>query len=136
MNNLKMLLIKSSWSYLLLQSEEASDVFYDQLFELNPPLKALFKHDMKAQGKKLVDMITLIVTNLQSMENILPEIHALGKRHLQYGTRPEHYDMVGEALLWTLKNFLSDKWDDQMADAWHEVYTFWAKEMITGSMQH
>ena len=47
----------------------------------------------------------------------------MGKLHaLDYHARRPHYDIVGEALLWTLKTGLGDDWTDDVAEAWTWVY--------------
>jgi hemoglobin-like flavoprotein len=130
MNDLKILAVKNSWSYVILHSEEAGELFYGRLFELEPSLRAMFKGDLKAQSKKLMDMVTLVVAKLQKLEDIETEVKALGQRHVRYGTRPEHYAVVGEALLWTLENGLGPRWNEEVKQAWTEVYTILASAMI------
>ncbi|MBC7921359.1 MAG: hypothetical protein H7Z75_09755 [Ferruginibacter sp.] len=130
MTDWKILAVKNSWSYLLLHSEEAGALFYQRLFELDPALETLFKPDMTAQAKKLVDMLTLMVTKLQSMADIEEEVRALAQRHVHYGTRPEHYQTVGQALVHTLEMVLGDRWDEETRRAWAEVYAQWARAMI------
>jgi hemoglobin-like flavoprotein len=133
MNDWKILAVKNSWSYLLLDSEEAGALFYQKLFELDPSLEPLFKHVMPTQAKKLVDMLTLMIANLQSMGNITEEVSALAKRHVHYGTQPGHYQTVGTALLYTLEIQLEDRWNEDIRQAWIEVYDQWAKAMIEAS---
>jgi nitric oxide dioxygenase len=132
MTDWKILAIKNSWSYLLLDSEEAGALFYEKLFELDPSLRPLFKHSLADQSKKLVDMLTLMIANLQCMDEMKEEINALAKRHEQYGTRPEHYQTVGLALIQTLEIQLADQWSPELAEAWQEVYAIWT-EAMTGS---
>ena len=81
MTDRNILIIKNSWSHLIRQSDEAGSLFYDRLFELDPELKAMFPSDIEAQAKKLMDMITFMVTNLQSMSGIKQDIESLAVRH-------------------------------------------------------
>ena len=87
-------------------SEKAAELFYKRLFELNPSLKPLFKGDIKAQGKMLMQMLDYAVTGLDKPDTIIPAIKDLGKRHVEYGVKEEYYETVGEALLWTLEQGL------------------------------
>ena len=41
---------------------------------------------------------------------MLPAASALAKRHVSYGAKPEHYPVVGGALLWTLEKGLGEAW--------------------------
>jgi nitric oxide dioxygenase len=130
MNDLKILAVKTSWSYVMKDAEEAGTLFYRKLFQLDPSLRLLFIHDIDAQAGKLTDMVTYIIARLQHMDDIERVITALATRHVQYGTRPEHYRTVGEALLRTLETVLEDRWDDDTRAAWTEVYGLVATTMI------
>ncbi len=130
MNDLKMLAVKTSWSYVMKDADEAGTLFYRKLFQLDPSLRLLFKHDIDAQAGKLTDMVTYIIARLQHMDDIERVITALATRHVQYGTRPQHYQTVGQALLWTLETLLKDRWDDDTRTAWTEVYGLVATTMI------
>jgi nitric oxide dioxygenase len=130
MNDLKILAVKTSWSYVMRDAEEAGTLFYRRLFQLDPSLRLLFKHDIDAQAGKLTDMVTYIIARLQRMDDIERVITALASRHVQYGTRPEHYQTVGKALLWTLETVLGDRWNDDTRVAWTDVYGLVATTMI------
>ncbi len=130
MNDLKILAVKTSWSYVMRDAEEAGTLFYRKLFQLDPSLRRLFKHDIDAQAGKLTDMVTYIISRLQHMDDIERVITALATRHVQYGTRPEHYQTVGQALLSTLETMLGNRWDDDTRTAWTEVYGLVATTMI------
>ena len=52
------------------------------------------------------------------------------KRHVEYGAKPAHYPVVGEALLWTLEKGLGDSWTPQVAEAWTQAYTTLSGFMI------
>lgn len=47
----------------------------------------------------------------------------------EWNCKREHYDVVGECLIWTLKTGLGDAWTDEVADAWTWVYGVIAKTM-------
>ena len=129
MKDRNILIIKNSWSYLINQSDEVGLLFYEKLFELDPGLKPMFHNDMEKQIQKLMDMITFMVTRLQTMTDIENDIDALALRRVKYGVRNEHYQIMGEALLWALQNSLGNMWDDDTNNAWIELYNFLALSM-------
>ncbi|MBA4055933.1 MAG: hypothetical protein C0490_14560, partial [Marivirga sp.] len=90
----------------------------------------LFKGDSKEQARKLMSMVTLIVTKLQKLDDIMNEIKLLAQRHAQYGAEPEHYLVVGECLLWTLEKGLGEKWNGETRQAWVTVYSTLSGAMI------
>jgi hemoglobin-like flavoprotein len=130
MNDLKILAVKTSWSYVLQNAEEAGSLFYRKLFQLDPSLRLLFKHDIDAQATKLMDMVTYIIAKLQHLNDVEPIISALATRHVRYGTKPEHYKTVGQALLSTLETILRNRWNDEVREAWTDVYSLVARTMI------
>ncbi len=130
MNNLTILTVKASWSYMLANSEEVGLLFYQKLFELDPSLRAMFSDNINAQSEKLMNMLTLIISRVQKLGDLEIEIASLGRRHAHYGVKPDHYRTVGQALLWVLEHELQDRWNTQTRDAWSEVYTLVADAMI------
>ena len=57
-------LVQESWEKVVPISEQAAELFYGRLFELDPSLKPLFSGDIKEQGRKLMKIITLVVASL------------------------------------------------------------------------
>ncbi len=115
-------LVQSSWEKVKPISEKAAELFYGKLFELNPAYKELFPEDMMGQGKKLMAMINTAVNSLNNLEAVVPAVEEMGKRHVGYGVKDEDYDVVGEALLWTLGAGLGDAFTDDVKEAWTETY--------------
>jgi hemoglobin-like flavoprotein len=58
------------------------------------------------------------------------DIKNLAVRHNKYGAKAEHYAVVGECLIWTLKAGLAERWTKQMEEAWLAVYTVLANAMV------
>ncbi len=103
-------------------ADQAAVMFYDRLFELAPQVTAMFPADMTEQRKKLMATLAVVVNGLSDLESVLPAASALAKRHVAYGARPEHYPVVGSALLWTLEKGLGDAWTKDVANAWTSAY--------------
>ena len=82
----------------------------------------MFPDDMAEQRKKLMMMLAAVVGGLGDLPSILPAASALAKRHVAYGAKPEHYPVVGSALLWTLEKGLGDGWTSEVASAWTTAY--------------
>ncbi len=126
-------MVKQTWSQVVPISEQAAELFYGKLFELNPAYKDLFKGDMKSQGKKLMTMINTAVTSLDKLDTIVPAVQDLGKRHVGYGIKDEDYDTVAAALLWTLGQGLGEGFTPEVEEAWTITYTTLANVMIEAS---
>lgn len=122
-------LVTSSWQKVMPISEQAAELFYGKLFETDPALKPLFKGDMKAQGKRLMAMISTAVMSLDKLDRIVPAVQDLGRRHASYGVKDKDYDTVAGALLWTLGQGLGPAFTDEVKQAWVETYTVLASTM-------
>lgn len=122
-------LVQDSWEKCVPIAETAADLFYTKLFELDPSVKPMFSSDIKEQGKKLMTMITTAVRGLNRLDEIVPAVQAMGKRHAGYGVKDEHYDTVAAALLWTLGQGLGDDFTPECEAAWVKTYTLLATTM-------
>ena len=69
-----------------------------------------------------MQMISICVRGLDQLDRIVPAVQHLGKRHVGYGVRNGDYDTVGAALLWTLEQGLGEFFDDEVKEAWANVY--------------
>jgi hemoglobin-like flavoprotein len=116
-------LVQDTWKSVMPIAETAAALFYGRLFELDPALRPMFAHsDMKEQGKKLMQMLTVAVKGLDRLDELVPAVEALGRRHVGYGVTDAHYETVGSALLWTLGKGLGDAWSPAAEAAWTETY--------------
>jgi nitric oxide dioxygenase len=124
-------LVQESFAKVVPISETAAVLFYDRLFEIAPQVKAMFPADMTEQRKKLMATLAVVVNGLGNLASILPAASALAKRHVSYGAKPEHYPVVGAALLWTLEKGLGDAGTPEVAEAWTTAYATLSGYMIS-----
>ena len=115
-------LVQQSFVKVAPISETAAVLFYDRLFEVAPKVRAMFPTDLTEQRRKLMATLAVVVGGLGNLESVLPAASALAKRHVSYGAKPEHYPVVGAALLWTLEKGLGDGWTPEVAEAWTAAY--------------
>jgi len=122
-------LVQDSFATIAPIADDAAVLFYGRLFELDPSLKRLFRGDMAEQRKKLMQMLTAAVKGLDRLDQLVPVVEDLGRRHVAYGVADSHYDTVGEALLWTLEAGLGRAFTPDVKDAWATVYGLLATTM-------
>jgi len=115
-------LVQQSFEKVAPLGVKVSEIFYDELFTLDPSLRRMFKEDMTEQNKMVISALTLVVRSLHAPQAILEPVKALGKRHVGYGVKPEQYATVGNALLRTLQKGLGDQFTPELRDAWVEAY--------------
>lgn len=122
-------LVQTTWAKVAPNAEQVAVLFYGRLFEIAPEVKPLFKGDMAEQGKKLMTMLAVAVNGLPKLEALVPAVQDMGVRHNDYGVKPEQYDSVGAALLWTLEQGLGEDFTPEVKEAWTETYTTLATVM-------
>ncbi len=128
-------IVQRTWETVYPQKQAAADVFYDTLFEIDPPLRRLFPGDMEPQKKKLMHIINLAISSLLKFEEIRPALEAMGARHVGYGVSDDMYDTVGNALLKTLETFLAEDWTPEVREAWIDIYGALVHTMLKGASQ-
>jgi nitric oxide dioxygenase len=124
-------LVQQSFSEVAPISDQAATLFYDRLFEVAPQVKSMFPADLTEQRKKLMATLAVVVNGLSDLPSILPAASALAKRHVAYGAKPDHYPVVGAALLWTLEKGLGSGWTPDVANAWTSAYGTLSGYMIS-----
>jgi len=118
----KVKLVQESFAKVAPIADAAADIFYDRLFEIAPQVRPMFPADMSNQKGKLMKTLGVAVNNLHQVETVVPTIQELGRKHIAYGVKDEHYDIVGEALLFTLEKGLGEDFTPDVKDAWTETY--------------
>jgi nitric oxide dioxygenase len=111
-------LVRDSFESLRMMAGPVTLLFYGKLFELAPSVRPLFHNDLGLQGRKLMDMLSAIVETLDDFERIRTRLEELGCKHASFGVRPEQYETLTFALLWTLGEALGADFDARTSEAW------------------
>ncbi|QEC68421.1 hemoglobin [Panacibacter ginsenosidivorans] len=128
----QVILVKQSWkSFYNVDAHILGDLFYSKLFFDNPRLRKMFPESMEAQHYKLINMLTAIVRRIDDPDALAEDIKNMSMRHTGYGVKPDHYRLVGNALLWTLEKGLGNSWNEKVKDAWRAFYEMIAAMMIS-----
>lgn len=131
MNTYNFELVRKSWTIISkIDYEVVCGTFYIRLFQISPELKVLFRNtSMTEQSVKLGCMLSYVISKYESMEDVMVEVKALAERHKKYGAKEEHYNDIGEALLWTLQQGLGEYWNPALGNAWKEFYETLSDQM-------
>lgn len=119
-----------------------------RIFSIAPEAQGLFKFLNGMSGEEMYEseklikhasnVINTVNTAVQMLEDnkvdeLLPVLKGLGKRHVAYGVLEPHYDVVGQALLATLEAAEGDAFTDEVKAAWTEIYGVISSTMIEGA---
>jgi hemoglobin-like flavoprotein len=122
-------LVQDSFASIAPIADDAAALFYRRLFDVAPSLQPMFRGDMTEQRRKLMQMLTAAVKGLDQLDQLVPVVKDLGRRHARYGVVDAHYDTVGSALLWTLEKGLGSAFTADVKEAWTVVYGLLATTM-------
>ncbi|MBI4890580.1 MAG: hemin receptor [Acidobacteria bacterium] len=123
-------MIRDSYEQIRTFDEAVFLLFYGRMFELDPTIRPMFRHDMKEQAKKLIQTLDLVVDSLDRMEALKPRLAELGRSHAGYGVKPHHYETLAAALLWAFGQALSAGFPAEVRAAWRAVLAELSAEMI------
>ena len=130
---LQAVIVRRSFRKLTRHADTAANLLYKKLFEIDPACRMLFECDMHWQGRKLMQMLAVVVVGLNTPETTIPAIRALGKRHVSYGIKAGDYESVGQALMFALQETLGDEYTPQVDEAWLAFYGFIAETAKLGA---
>jgi nitric oxide dioxygenase len=126
--------LEQSFEKVKSQAHEFVASFYTTLFTDYPDAQALFAHsDLVKQQTMLLNALVFVVENLRHPERMVEALQGLGARHVQYGALPEHYPLVGKALLKTFEQYLGSDWSEEVKQAWTDGYSAIAALMLEGA---
>lgn len=128
-------LVRESWANILPVKQTVADLFYARLFEQFPEVRDYFDCDMREQGTKLMDMLSMVVDSLDDLEASFTQLRESGQAHAGYGVLPEDYQKVASAFLWTLRQGLGDAYTPEVEQAWIAIYQVVARVMIEGAAE-
>jgi hemoglobin-like flavoprotein len=125
--------LEESFRVIKPRADEFIEAFYNRLFTVYPEAKPLFAGvDMAVQRKKLLAALILVMQHLRNPAALGTALRELGGRHETYGVKPQHYPMVGNALLNTFAAFLDDQWTVEVEQAWTDAYGAIVSLMLEG----
>ncbi len=107
--------------------------FYERLFVLAPGARALFPDDLAAQREKFAQTLATIIAFVDDPATLTGSLRQLGIRHVGYGTQPQHYAPVGEALLHTLESRTPGGLPEEARQGWRRLYGWIVAEMLSGA---
>ena len=128
-------LVQDSFAAVVPITDTAAALFYSRLFDLAPDTRALFRHDMAEQGRKLFLTLATVVDALDRLDTIVPVARELAIRHVAYGARSHHYAVVGSALIVTLRAGLGAVFDAETEEAWRKAYGILADTMLAAARE-
>ena len=127
--------LEASFDLVAPRGDELMDEFYARLFAAAPAVRPLFPDDMRRQKTMLLGALVLLRKSLRDLDAIVPKLRDLGARHVAYGARPEHYEVVGATLIASMEAMAGAGWLPEYTRAWSAAFAIVAGVMIEGAAE-
>lgn len=120
-------IVKATAPILEKQGENLTRHFYKRMFSHNPEVLPLFNLANQAAGsqqKALAGAICAYAKNIDNLDALTGTIEQIVQKHASLQIKPEHYPVVGENLLASIKAVLGGAASNDVIDAWAEAFGF------------
>ncbi|MEV4758779.1 globin domain-containing protein [Micromonospora sp. NPDC049559] len=134
MENLAQLL-KESWVLVEDRQEKLAQHFYARMFLTSPALRDLFPVQMSGQRDRLLEAIVTAMQTIDDPEHLDDYLRALGRDHRKYHVLPEHFTIMGAALLDALRTCAAEQWSIEYDQAWADAYRVISERMQAGAAE-
>jgi nitric oxide dioxygenase len=125
--------VKSTAPVLAQNGEILTRHFYQRMFRENPEVKALFNASNQAGGtqqRALAGAICAFAANVDNLGVLASAVEGIAQKHAGLRILPEHYPIVGENLLASIREVLGEAATPEIIGAWAEAYGFLAGILI------
>ncbi len=126
-------IVKATAPILEEHGETLTQHFYKRMFAHNPEVAPFFNPAHQRAGsqqKALAAAICAYAANIENLEVLGGAVELIAQKHASLGILPEHYPIVGENLLASIREVLGAGATEQVIAAWTEAYGFLAEILI------
>ena len=126
-------IVKSTAPILEEHGEALTAHFYKRMFTHNPEVSPLFNPAHQRAGsqqKALAAAICAYAANIDNLEILGGAVELIAQKHASLRILPEHYPIVGENLLASIREVLGAGATDEVISAWTVAYEFLAEILI------
>lgn len=125
MNEQQIALIKATVPVLKENGVLLTSYFYERMFKHNPELKHVFNMGNQKSGKQQTALAMAVLAYAENIENpsvLMGVVDHIGHKHTSLDIRPEHYQIVGNHLISSIKEVLGEGATDELLEAWTIAY--------------
>ena len=121
--------VKSTAPILAEHGEALTRYFYERMFSRNPEVLSFFNPVNQTSGtqqRALASAICAYAANIDNLDALSGAVELIANKHASLQVKPEHYPIVGENFLASMREVLGDGATDEVIHAWSEAYFFLA----------
>lgn len=126
-------IVKATVPVLEQHGEALTRHFYQRMFSKNPEVGPFFNPANQTKGtqqKALAAAICAYAANIDNLEVLGGAVELIAQKHASLQIQAEHYPIVGENLLASIREVLGAGATEEVIAAWAEAYGFLANILI------
>lgn len=126
-------IVKATAPVLEQHGEMLTKHFYKRMFSHNPEVAPLFNPSNQHSGfqqRALAAAICAYAANIDNLDVLSGAVELIAQKHASLRIKAEHYPVVGENLLASIREVLGEAATDDIIGAWAEAYNFLANILI------
>lgn len=125
-------LLESSFQAICQSGDAFARHFYDRVLADYPGLRPMFKSDPAVQRQKLVDSLAAVIEGLRTPDLVRTKLQSLGAKHADLGVKKEHYPIVCDYLLRSMRETLGPLWNSRLEQEWGRALVMISQIMLSG----
>ncbi|ROO25477.1 NO-inducible flavohemoprotein [Salinisphaera orenii] len=131
-------IVKQTVPVLQAHGETLTRHFYERMFRVNPEVRDYFNPAHQHSGSQQRALAGAILAYAQHIDNpaVLGDaVELIAQKHASLSIQPEHYPIVGDNLLASIREVLGEAATDDIIDAWAAAYAVLADIFIAREKQ-
>ncbi len=131
-------IVKATAPILEEHGETLTRHFYKRMFTHNPEVAPFFNPANQTAGlqqRALAGAICAYAKNIDNLEVLGGAVELIAQKHASLQVQPEHYPIVGDNLLASIREVLGEGATKDVLNAWEEAYEFLAEILIGRELQ-
>ena len=132
------MIVKQTVPILQAHGETLTRHFYTRMFRVNPEVQAYFNPAHQRSGSQQRALAGAILAYAQHIDDpaaLSDAVELIAQKHVSLSIRPEHYPIVGDNLLASIREVLGEAATEEVIDAWAAAYSVLADIFITRETQ-
>lgn len=131
-------IIKQTVPILEADGEALTRYFYERMFRVNPEVRDYFNPAHQRSGtqqRALAGAILAYAQNIDNLGALGDAVELIAQKHASLSIQAEHYPIVGDNLLASIREVLGEVATDEVIDAWAAAYAALADIFIAREKQ-
>ena len=138
-------MVKSSWSELISKYnlQKFGVILFKQIFKIAPETQGMFpfrdvsledllkNQSFRRHAFAVANALDQSIHRIESLNNGDAILKDLGKKHIKFGVKEEHYPVIGQAIVTTMKMGLQSKFTSDVKESWVKLYKLVSQAMIS-----